>query len=297
MPPFDYYNTRAMTSPFATVAIVGCGDLGGSSAQALATRDVAGRLLLIDAASDVAAGKALDIQQSGAVGGFHARLEGTDDLSRVIGCSVCVIADRFGAASSEWQGEDGLAMLRRLTPFVASAPIVFAGSSQAELMSIGAREIPFPRERLVGSAPEALISAIAAIVAIEARCAPGEVNITVLGTPPAGFVVPWSEATISGYSLDRVLSAVQVARIEARAARLWPLGPYALGAAAARVTQAILRSSARAFSVLTPLGGEFGVRDRAAALPCILGARGIVQVRTPVLNPRERVRLETALGA
>ena len=72
--------------------------------------------------------------------------------------------------------------------------------------------------------------------------------------------------------------------------------PYALGAAAARVTEAILSSSRQSFSVLTALGGEFGVKDRVGALPARLGPRGIVDTRVPSLDTRERVQLQTALG-
>ena len=281
----------------ATVAIIGAGDLGGATAQALAQGDRVSRVLLVDGRASAAAGKALDIQQSGAVDGFHARLEGTDDPSRATGCQVCVIADRFGQTPSEWQGEEGLSMLTRLAPFLGDAPIVFAGAAHADLLAHASTEARLPRERLIGSSPEALVSAVAAITAMEAHCSSVEVSLTVLGTPPAGFVVPWSEASIGGYALDRVLSQVQLTRIEARVARLWPPGPYALAAAAAQVTDAILHASRRSFSVLTPLAGEFGVRNRVGALPAVLGSRGIVHVRVPVLSTRERVQLETALGA
>jgi malate dehydrogenase len=97
-----------------TVAIVGAGDIGGATAQALASCDRVNRVLLVDAIADAAAGKALDIQQSGAVAGFHTRLDGTSDESRLTGCSVCVVADRFRASTAEWQGEDGLSMLARI---------------------------------------------------------------------------------------------------------------------------------------------------------------------------------------
>jgi malate/lactate dehydrogenase len=115
--------------------------------------------------------------------------------------------------------------------------------------------------------------------------------------PPDGMVVLWSEATIGGYALDRVVSQVQLTRLEARAARLWPPGPYTLGAAAGGVVDAILQASRRSFSVLTVLGGEFGVRNRVGALPALLGSSGILQTRAPVLTTRERVLLETALGS
>ena len=281
----------------STVAIIGAGDLGGATAQALATSDCVGRVLLVDPAAAVAAGKALDILQSGAVTGFHTCLEGTDELSRAAGCAVCVIADRAGQTPREWQGDEGLSMLARLAPSLEEAPIVFAGVEQAELIAHSWREMRTPRERLIGSSPEALVSALAAIVAVEARCSAGEVNLTVVGVPPRGFVVPWSEASIGGYALDRVLAPVQRTRIEARAARVWPPGPYALGAAAARVTEAVRLSSRRSFSVLTPFGGELGLRDRVGALPAQLASYGIAHIRVPTLSPRERVQLETALGA
>jgi malate dehydrogenase len=278
-----------------TVAIIGAGDLGAATAQALAARDRIRRIVMIDEAAAIAAGKALDIQQSGAVDGFHTRLDGTSDTSAVTGALACVIADRAGARPAEWQGEEGLAMLGRLLPFAAHAPLIFAGAMQADLILHAARELRAPRERLVGSAPEAFASAVRAIVALEARCSPGEVMLSVLGRP-SGFVVPWSEASIAGYSLERVLTQVQLTRIDARAARLWPPGPHTLGLAAARAVEAVATSSRASLSAFTLLGGEFGVRDRVGAVPVLLSTRGIVHVRVPDLNTRERVQLETALG-
>jgi len=280
-----------------TVAIVGAGDIGGATAQALAAHDQIGRVLLVDAAGDAAAGKALDIQQSGAVDGFHTSLQGTADESRVTGCSVCVIADRMGSKSEEWRGDDGLAMLGRIARYLGNTPIVFAGVSHVELLGKTALELSLRRGRLIGASPEALVSSIRAIVALEARCSPREVALAVLGKPPDGFVVPWSEASIGGYALQRVVSQAQLARIEARAGHLWPPGPNTLGGAAAAVTEAILSASRRSFSVFTWLDGEFGVRHVVGALPAQLSADGIADLWVPELGPREQVRLQTALNA
>ena len=90
----------------STVAILGAGELGGAIAHALAARGAAARVLLIDPQGQVAAGKALDIQQSGAISGFTTRLEGATDPTRVVGCSVCVVADRAGPTPSEWRRDE-----------------------------------------------------------------------------------------------------------------------------------------------------------------------------------------------
>jgi malate dehydrogenase len=281
----------------STVCIIGAGDLGGAVAHALASGERVARVVLVDDAAGVAAGKALDIQQAGALEGFHTRLEGTSDRARVAGCSVCVVADRSGRPSSEWDGEEGLAMIGRLTTDLGECPLVFAGVSQADLLLTSWREVRLERERLIGSAPEAFASAVRSMVALEARCSPREVALTVLGAPPRGFIVPWSEASIGGYALERVLTQVQLTRIEARLAPLWPPGPYALGLAAARVAEAIVSSSRRTLGVLTILDGEFGSRHRVGVLPAILSASGIVSTRVPTLNTRERVQVENALGS
>ena len=281
----------------ASVAIIGAGSVGGAVAQALAARDKVRRVLLVDAAAGVAAGKALDIMQSGAVSGSHTRLEGTDDLSRAVGSAVCVIADRHGPPEAEWSGDDGLALLRQLAPWTEKVPLVFAGASQTGLMSTARREHHIPRPLLIGSAPEAFASAMRSMVALEAGCSPSEVSLAVLGLPPAGLVVPWSEAAIGGFALERTLTPVQMSRLDARAQRLWPPGPFALGMAAARAVEAVVTASRGALSVLTVLDGEYGVRNRLGSMPALLDAGGVAGLRVPSLSTRERVLVETALGA
>ena len=277
----------------STVAVFGAGDVGAACAQALASRERARRIVLIDSSANAAIGKALDIQQAGAISGFATRLEATADETRASGSAVMVVADRFDGASSEWQGEDGLGLVRRVAAS-SDVPMVFAGAAQGELMRAASQELRIATRRLIGSASEAFSSAVSAIVALEARCSPAEVCVAVLGTPPA-FVIPWGEASIGGYALDRVVSQVQLRRIEARAARLWPPGPYALGAGAARVVEAVFDAARRSYNVLTVLDGEFGVRDRVAAVPALLASHGVARIRTPLLNTREQVQLDTAL--
>jgi len=57
-----------------------------------------------------------------------------------------------------------------------------------------------------------------------------------------------------------------------------------------------VHASRRSYNVLTILGGEFGVRNRLGAVPALLASQGVVHTRVPVLNTRERVQLDTALG-
>ena len=275
----------------ATVAIIGAGDAGGATADALARAGGVDHVLLVDEARGVAAGKALDIRQAGAVTGSGTRLEGTDAILDVRGCDVCVIADAVRGG-----GAPGLGRLVQVAGAVGGAPMVFAGADQAEVLESASADLALPWRRLAGAGGLAMASAAAALVAMEAACSPREVSLTVLGAPGRGLVVPWSQAAISGIALERILAPPQVRRLDARLARSWPPGPHVLGVAAAHLVRAMLTSSRQALPVLTMLEGVFGVRGRVGIVPARLSPAGIAAVVEPALAPRDLTALHTALG-
>lgn len=275
------------------VAIIGAGELGGALAYVLARRSVAGEIRLIDEKGTVAAGKALDIMQAAPIDGFATRLSGSTDVSSAAGASILAVTDRFGGG--EWQGEDGLMLLKRIVEIGAGSIVLCAGSSQRELVERGVRELHVGRRRLFGSAPEALAGAIRAIVALETNGSPRDVALAVLGVPPSQLVIPWEDATIAGFAITRVLDEPSRHRIEARSARLWPPGPYALASAAASAIEALLGRSRRLVSCFVAPDDSAGRRARTAAFPVRLGPPGIVDVALPSLSVRERVRLDNAM--
>ncbi len=275
------------------VAIIGAGDLGGALAHVLARRDAAGLVRLIDETGRIAAGKALDIAQAAPVESFATRLHGSTDLTDAAGAAIVVIADRAGAG--EWQGDDGVMLLRRLMGSIAGAVVVCAGASQRELVERGVRELGLCRDRLFGSAPGALVAAARAIVALEAGGSPRDVALSILGVPPARLVIPWDDAAIDGFSATRALDEPTRRRISARVPALWPPGAYALANAAAGVVEAVNGRSRRGAICFVAPDDSSGVRARAAALPVRLGPAGIVEVVVPRLNAHDRVALENAM--
>ena len=76
-------------------------------------------------------------------------------------------------------------LLKRLTPIASAPRRLCAGASQRELVERGVRELHFARERLFGSAPEALAGAARALVALELDGSPRDVALSVLGVPPS----------------------------------------------------------------------------------------------------------------
>ena len=196
---------------------------------------------------------------------------------------------------TEWKDEGGLALVRRVAGLNQHAPIICAGASQASLVERGVNELGISRMRLFGSAPEALRSAITAMVSLEAGAAPQDISLSVLGRPAQQIIVPWDEASIAGRSATEVLSAAQLARLDARIARLWPPGPYALGGAAARLVRTALTRAPRVHAALVAVTRDEGSPGRSAMMPVTLAPTGIATLVTPALSSRDRVRFETTM--
>jgi malate dehydrogenase len=275
------------------VAIIGAGELGGALAHLLARRNLAAGIRLVDETGRAAEGKALDIMQTAPIEGFAAELSGSPDLSTVGGATVVIIADRMGGL--EWQGGDGLMLLKRLTELASRSVILCAGASQRELVDGGVRELNIAPGRLFGTAPEALAAGARALVAVAMDGSPRDVTLTVLGVPPSRIVIPWEDAAVAGFAITKLLDEPARRRVGARIPALWPPGPHALAAAAVKAVEAISGRSRAVVSCFVAPDATQGMRTRTAALPVRLSLGGIERIVLPSLSVVDRVALDNAM--
>jgi malate dehydrogenase len=275
------------------IAIVGAGELGGLIAHGLARRNAADVIRLLDDTGRVAEGKALDISQAAPLERFSASVSGSADLSTAAGAEIVVIADR--AAGAEREGEDGIALLRRLTGIAPRAVVVCAGASHCTLVERGVRELHVPRARIIGSAAEAFAAAAIAIVALSIDASPGDVSLPILGVPPSHIMIGWDHATHAGFRLTATIGEPLRRQLTRQITALWPVGPHALAAAACKVVGALLGDSLRVVTCFIAPDDTAGVRMRTAALPARLGPGGVVEVFLPPLSVAERVALDNAI--
>jgi malate dehydrogenase len=271
------------------IAIIGSGPIGGAIAHKIAARDRVREVRLIDEAEQVAKGKALDIAQSAPVEGFSTRVTASGAIASAAGARAIVLADRADG-KGEHTGEAGLGLLRHLGAFETAAPIVFAGTSQRELIARASAELHWPPARLMGSAPLALESALRALAGLAIDASGVEISLRVVGVPPRSAVVAWEEASAFAQPLSAHLAPHEIAALSMRIPGLWPPGPYALASAAALVVEALVNGSRRRFSCFVSFG-----RGRVAAMPVELSQDGVQRVLEPSLTRQERTLLENAL--
>lgn len=276
----------------STVAIIGAGPIGASVAHTLAKRARVRDVRLLDAASNVAAGKALDILQSGPVEGYDTRLSGDGNILGAAGAGVIVIADSH--ESGEWEGDRGLAVVRQLLAAGTTAPFVFAGTKQTWLMETAAQELGLSADRMVGTAAAALSGAVRALVALEINGSGADTSLIVTGRPPA-FLVAWSSATIGGALVSEHIAPHRLNAISNQLKGLWPTGPYAIASATAPVVEGLLSGTRAHVPGVALVDREFAVRSRAALLPLTLGNGRILAKHSPSLNQQEHTEFMNAL--
>jgi malate dehydrogenase len=275
----------------SVVAILGAGPIGAAIAHKLAERGRCREIRLVDENAAVAAGKALDIQQSGPIGHFDTKLIATDSALAPAGAAAIVVADDL--QSGEWQGDKGLARIGQLVRAGTTAPFVFAGPNQPWLIEAAHTELKIPADRLVGTAASGLVSALRAVVSVELGF--GNVDLAVTGRPPA-FVIGWSSAAVDGSLVTDRIPAHRLAAISQSIGRLWPPAPQAIAAPTARIVEGLVDGSRTLHQAMTILDGEFGARGVAALLPLRLGHGRILQRIVPSLSAQERTQVINELG-
>lgn len=276
----------------STIAILGAGPIGAGIAHTLARRARVRDVRLIDAAASVAAGKALDIRQTGPVEGYDTRLSGSGDPLGAVGAEVIVIADTH--ADGEWEGDRGLALIRQLVAAGASGPFVFAGTRQTWLMEAVVAELGVSADRIVGTAAAAMTAAASGLAALEINGSGADVSLTVAGKPPA-LTVAWSAALAGGSLLTDRIPAHRLLAISQQLKVLWPAGPYAIATATAPVIEGLISGTRRDTPGVTVLAGEFGQRGVACLLPLVLGNGRVLSRLMPSLSPQERTDVVNSL--
>ena len=73
------------------ITLIGAGQIGGTLAHLIGTKELVDEVVLFDVASGIAKGKALDIAQSSSVDGFNVKFLGTDDYEDIKNSDVIII--------------------------------------------------------------------------------------------------------------------------------------------------------------------------------------------------------------
>jgi len=293
------------------VTVVGAGNVGATCAQVLAAHDYAD-VVLVDIKEGLPQGKALDINQMGAVLGYEPRVTGSNSYDETKGSDVVVIT--AGLPRSPGMSRDDLVatnekIVKDVTEkAIAQSPdaILIVVSNPLDAMCHVAKNVSrWPKERVFGMAGILDTARFSSFIAWETRASVKDVTAMVLGGPGDQMVPVVSATTVGGVPLRKLVGEAGIDAMVQRTAKgggelvelLGTSAWYAPGAAAAQMVDSIMLDEKRVLPCTAYLEGEYGIHGLYMGVPVKLGSGGIEAIYELDLSNDEQATLNDSAGA
>ena len=293
------------------VTVVGAGNVGATCAEVLAARDYAD-VVLVDIKEGLPQGKALDINQMGAVLGYEPNVVGTNSYEETAGSSVVVIT--AGLPRKPGMSRDDLVTINEgivksvTESVIAASPdaILIVVSNPLDAMCHVALNVSgLPKERVIGQAGILDTARFQTFIAWETGSSVKDVTAVVLGGHGDQMVSVVSATTVGGVPLRKLVAEDRIQAMIERTAKgggevvnlLGTSAWYAPGAAAAQMVDAIMLDEKRVLPCTVYLEGEYGIDGLYMGVPTKLGAAGVEHIAVLDLDDDEQQALARSADA
>jgi malate dehydrogenase len=293
------------------VTVVGAGNVGATCAQVLAAHEYAD-VVLVDIKEGLPQGKALDINQMGAVLGYEPRLTGSNSYDESAGSDVVVIT--AGLPRSPGMSRDDLVatnekIVKDVTEkAIAKSPeaILIVVSNPLDAMCHVANNVSrWPKERVFGMAGILDTARFSTFIAWETQASVKDVTAMVLGGHGDQMVPVVSATIVGGIPLRQLVGEADIDAMVQRTAKgggelvelLGTSAWYAPGAAAAQMVDSIMLDEKRVLPCTAYLEGEYGIEGLYMGVPVKLGSGGIEAIYELDLSKDEQAMLDASAGA
>jgi malate dehydrogenase len=277
----------------------------------LATRDYAD-VVLVDIVENLPQGKALDVNQMGAVLGYEPNLVGTNGYEETAGSDVVVMT--AGVPRKPGMSRDDLVttnekIVGEVTErAVAESPdaVLLVVSNPLDAMCHVSKSVSgHPKERVFGMAGILDTARFSTFIAWETGSSVKDVTAMVLGGHGDQMVPVVSATTVGGIPLRRLIAEERIQAMVERTAKgggeivelLGTSAWYAPGAAAAQMAEAVVLDEHRVLPCTALLEGEYGIDGLYMGVPVKLGAGGIEEIVELDLSDDEHQALQASADA
>ena len=295
------------------ITVVGAGNVGATTAQRLAEKELAQQVVLVDVIEGVPQGKGLDIWESAPIEGFDTRLVGTNDYAASEGSDIVVIT--AGIARKPGMSRDDLlntnaGIVKQVSEHVKSsspAAILIVVSNPLDVMSwVAMKTTGFPRERVIGMAGVLDTARYRSFIAEALDVSVHDIQAMVLGGHGDTMVPLLAYTSVSGIPVSQLLPKATLDAIidrtrngGAEIVKFLKTGSayYAPSAAAVQMCEAIAFDQKRILPCAAWLQGEYGQSGVFLGVPCKLGRAGLEQILEVTLTSDERAALAKSADA
>lgn len=290
------------------IGIVGAGNVGATSAQRIAERELAREVVILDVAEGIPQGKGLDMAESAPVERFDTHLIGTNDPGALAGCDLVVItagiARKPGMSRDDLQATnaDIVGTVSEGVRDVASNAIVIVVSNPLDVMTyVALQKTGFPPHRVVGMAGILDSARFRFFIAEALDVSVEDVTAFVLGGHGDSMVplpryssvagIPLTEL-LDGDTIDAIVQRTRDGGAEIVGHLKTGSAYYAPASAVAEMTAAIVRDKKRILPCAAYLTGQYGIHDLFVGVPIKLGAKGVESIIEIGLTAEETAALQ-----
>ena len=295
------------------ITVVGAGNVGATTAQRVAEKELARHVVLVDIMEGIPQGKGLDQWESAPIEGFDSRIVGSNGYDESANSDIVVIT--AGIARKPGMSRDDLlntnaGIVKQVSESVkATSPnsILIIVSNPLDVMCYVAKEVTgFPRERVLGMAGVLDTARYRSFIAEALDVSVRDIQAMVLGGHGDTMVPLISYTSVSGIPITQLLSKEKLDAIVERArtggaeiVKYLKTGSayYAPSAAAVQMCEAIVRDQKRILPCAAWLEGEYGMSGLFLGVPCKLGRNGLESILEVTLTDEERAALEKSAEA
>jgi malate dehydrogenase len=289
------------------ITVIGAGNVGATTAQRLAEKELARQVVMVDVVEGIPQGKALDQWESAPVEGFDTRVIGSNGYDETADSDIVVVT--AGIARKPGMSRDDLlntnaGIVKAVSENIKrSSPkaIIIVVSNPLDVMCYVAKSVTgFPRERVLGMAGVLDTARYRSFLAEALDVSVHDIQAMVLGGHGDTMVPLVSYTTVSGIPVTQLLERKRLDEIVDRTrhggaeiVKYLKTGSayYAPSAAAVQMCEAIVKDQKRVLPCAAWLEGEYGMSGIFLGVPCKLGRRGLEQIIEVELTSKERVEL------
>jgi malate dehydrogenase len=295
------------------ITVVGAGNVGATTAQRVAEKELARQVVLVDIMEGVPQGKGLDQWESAPIEGFDSRVIGTNGYDETANSEIVVVT--AGIARKPGMSRDDLlntnaGIVKQVSENIRSSSpdaILIMVSNPLDVMSYVAKEVTgFPRERVLGMAGVLDTARYRSFIAEALDVSVRDIQAMVLGGHGDTMVPLISYTSVSGIPVTQLMSRDRLDAIVDRTrnggaeiVKYLKTGSayYAPSSAAVQMCEAIVRDQKRILPCAAWLEGEYGMSGLFLGVPCKLGRGGLEKIIEVSLTDEEKAALAKSADA
>jgi len=299
----------------AKIALIGGGNIGGTLAHLCGIKNL-GDVVIVDRGGGVAAGKALDLEQSSSMEGYDSKMWGTADYSAIKGCDVVIIT--AGVPRQPGMSRDDLlsvnaevmkAVGQGVKENCPNAFVIVVTNPLDAMVYSFQKASGLPHHMIAGMAGVLDSGRFKLFLSRELGVSSEDISAMVLGGHGDTMVPMIRHTTVAGIALPDLVKMgwIKQEKLDeivdrtrnggAEIVQLLQKGSafYAPATAALEMAESFLYDRKRLLPCAAYLNGEYNIKDLYVGVPVIIGSKGVEKIVELELNQTEREMFDASV--